>query len=200
MRISPIFSKDDFVPEQMEFAGLKQRNGGPDAPLADLVETVRLVIANLETRHHRGRSLRLDSAPHTRPVRAEASEIHLAATHLFENRLEDVPEGGALMIEAFTTILDESHPKVFLGGSIPGEYTMLAVSDSGPGKDREALSRMFQAPLQGEEPDGFTARGLYLVRDIVQRWGGYIWSYSESGHGTQVEVFLPVARHPRIGS
>jgi|GEM_PF-2268015 len=191
-----ILSKDDLMPNPLESVVVDDREGSPDQPWADLVETVRQTIETLESSLERDIQFQVDIAPGTSLVRGEPAEIRIATLCLVGNRLEAVPDGGVLLVETFTTVLDESHPKVFMGEGNPGEYTVMAVSDSGLGMDREALSRMFKAPPAGVESGGLTTCGLHLVRDIVERWGGHIWKYSEPGHGTQVEVFLPVVRVP----
>lgn len=103
-----------------------------------------------------------------------------------------MPNGGVLLIEIFSTTLNDAHPKVFLGDARPGEYTVLAVSDSGPGMDPSALAHIFEMPPQVEGAETQPRSGLCLVRDIASWCGGHVWVYSEPGHGTQFEIFFPV--------
>ena len=73
----------------------------------------------------------------------------------------------------------------------PGDYALLTVKDEGTGMDKETLGRVFDPFFTTKEVGRGNGLGLPSSYGIIKAHGGYIDIYSEKGHGTSVNIYLP---------
>jgi PAS domain S-box-containing protein len=127
-------------------------------------------------------------------VSADRGKVEQVLMNLVVNAQDAMPGGGRLSISVSRVTLDGEHCKTH-GGSKPGEYIQLSVTDTGMGIDEETSKHIFE-PFFTTKNDMGTGLGLATVYGIVKQHGGNIWFVSRPGHGTEFQVYLPAARAP----
>jgi len=127
------------------------------------------------------------------PVLVDASQLTTALLNLALNARDAMPYGGKLMLETCDVSLDEAYARA--NGEVrPGQYVMVAVSDTGRGIPAAIRDRVFDPFFTTKAPGKGTGLGLSMVYGFVKQSGGHIKIYSEEGQGTSIKIYLPQAR------
>jgi PAS domain S-box-containing protein len=122
----------------------------------------------------------------------DAGQLESALVNLAVNARDAMRERGKLILEAENAALDrayaQSHAEVK-----PGDYIMLAVSDTGCGMTPDIVERAFE-PFFTTKPEGKgTGLGLSQVFGFASQSDGHVKIYSEPDRGTTVRLYLPRA-------
>jgi PAS domain S-box-containing protein len=122
----------------------------------------------------------------------DLTQLESALLNLCVNARDAMPGGGKLIIETGAATLDSDYAELNPDVT-PGQYILVAVSDTGCGISPENLSRVFDPFFTTKEVGKGTGLGLSMVYGFAKQSQGHIKIYSEPGHGTSVKLYLPKA-------
>jgi PAS domain S-box-containing protein len=121
------------------------------------------------------------------PVQFESAILNLCI-----NARDAMPHGGSLIIEVDNTVLNKEDART-PDEVEPGEYVVVAVSDTGSGMSAETVAHAFDPFYTTKPPGSGSGLGLSMVYGFIRQSKGHIKICSELGRGTTVRIYLPRA-------
>jgi signal transduction histidine kinase len=155
---------------------------------AMVIDAARLLRPTLGEQIEIESMLAHDSAP----ALIDPSQLSTAILNLALNARDAMPNGGKLTLETKNVVLDENYAGMNSEVN-PGNYVMIAVSDSGEGIPTRLLEKVFEPFFTTKDIGKGSGLGLSMVYGFVKQSNGHIKIYSEEGHGTTVKLYLPQA-------
>jgi len=175
----------DLVRQLLAFA--RQQTTSPK--VLDLNETISGMLKILRRIIGEDIELAWVPGPDVKRVKIDPSQLDQILANLTVNARDAIAGIGKITIETHNVEIDESYCSVNPGLS-PGDYVMIAFSDTGSGMDAHTLSQIFE-PFFTTKPVGKgTGLGLSTVYGIIQQNQGHITVYSEPGKGTTFKIYL----------
>ena len=135
-------------------------------------------------------SIEVTGAPSLWPIEVDLPQLETCLINLAINARDAMPNGGKLTIDVLNQSLDaqysRTNPEV-----PPGQYVLIAVSDTGEGMTADVITRAFEPFFTTKEVGRGTGLGLSQVYGFVKQSGGNVKIYSEAGLGTTVKMYFP---------
>jgi PAS domain S-box-containing protein len=124
-------------------------------------------------------------------VEVDRSQIEQVLLNIYVNAWQAMPSGGNLFLETKPSELDDAYASP--NEAMPGYYAKVSITDTGIGMDGETRLRIFDPFFTTKEKGRGTGLGLASVYGIIKNHGGFITVYSEVGHGTTFNFYLPLS-------
>jgi len=125
-------------------------------------------------------------------VEADRSQIEQVLLNMYINAWQAMPpNGGELYLETKIVTVDDVFCKTHQ--TMPGRYVMVSITDTGAGMNEAVRLRIFDPFFTTKEKSRGTGLGLASAYGIIKNHGGMITVYSEVGHGTTFNIYLPVS-------
>jgi signal transduction histidine kinase/CheY-like chemotaxis protein len=125
-------------------------------------------------------------------IKADQGQIEQVLLNLYVNASDAMPGGGDLFLKTMNVTDKDMKNKPYEAES--GNYVFLTVTDTGTGMDKETIERIFEPFFTTKGMSKSTGLGLASAYGIIKAHGGYIDVYSERGHGTNFEIYLPASK------
>ena len=121
----------------------------------------------------------------------DATELESAVLNLALNARDAMTDGGKLTIETANISVDQTYAD---NHEIkPGQYVMVAVSDTGTGMTPEVIKKAFDPFFTTKGAGKGSGLGLSMVYGFARQTGGHVRIYSEPGEGTTIRLYIPRA-------
>ncbi|RWC81136.1 MAG: response regulator [Mesorhizobium sp.] len=163
-------------------------------PLApQVVDTNRLLTGMSDLlRRALGEGIRIETvlAGGLWKTHADPSQLENAILNLAVNARDAMDNDGKLTIETVNSHLDEAYASTH-AELAPGQYVMIAVTDTGAGMSPEVIAKAFEPFFTTKPANKGTGLGLSQVFGFVKQSGGHVNIYSEPGEGTTIKIYLP---------
>jgi len=126
---------------------------------------------------------------------ADEAQLELALMNLIINARDAMPDGGNISVTGENKELTGRSEM----GTPPGQYVVLAVTDTGCGIAPEMIEQVMEPFFTTKEVGKGTGLGLSMVYGFARQSGGAIRIRSDVGEGTRVEIWLPRAPEAEQG-
>jgi CheY-like chemotaxis protein len=115
-------------------------------------------------------------------------QIEHVILNLAINARDAMPDGGTLTISTANTALGPHSASADLP---PGDYVIVAVTDTGTGMSDEVMEKVFEPFFTTKPPGQGSGLGLSQVYGVASQSGGGVRIDSVPGKGTTVSVLFP---------
>lgn len=127
-------------------------------------------------------------------VEADRRQLEQVFLNIFVNAWQAMPSGGDLFLETEPVFLETQYCRSHQIAA--GRYIKIAFTDTGTGMDETTLQKVFDPFFTTKEKSRGTGLGMASAYGIIKNHGGTITVYSETGHGSTFNIYLPMTEKP----
>lgn len=145
-------------------------------------------------------------SPDIKNIVGDPTQIHQVFMNLCTNAKQAMEKSGGILTVELSEIDLDQEPDSRTLGLQESAYIKLAVSDTGPGINKNEINRIFEPYYSTKGKGEGSGLGLAMVHGIIASHNGAVAVESEPGRGTAFYVYLPVdpsealSEHPSEGS
>lgn len=121
----------------------------------------------------------------------DPNQLENAILNLAVNARDSMPGGGRLTIETSNAYLDEAYILRAGADVKPGQFVLVAVSDTGEGMPPDVRDKAFEPFFTTKAAGAGSGLGLSMVYGFVRQSDGHVQIYSEIGQGTTIKMYFP---------
>jgi len=120
----------------------------------------------------------------------DAGQLENSILNIAINARDAMPAGGTLTIEMANVEIRDDF-SVGQAAIEPGQYVLLALTDTGVGMTEAVVDRVFEPFFTSKDVGEGSGLGLSMVYGFVKQSGGYVKIHSEVGNGTMIKLYFP---------
>ncbi|MCJ7771573.1 MAG: response regulator, partial [Desulfobacterales bacterium] len=121
----------------------------------------------------------------------DRGQIEQVFMNLYVNAWQAMHDKGEIFVHTENIVIDADYTQQF--EVIPGKYIKISVTDTGIGMSKEIQQKIFNPFFTTKEKERGTGMGLSSTYGIIKNHGGFITVYSEPGHGSTFNIYLPAS-------
>jgi two-component system cell cycle sensor histidine kinase/response regulator CckA len=163
--------------------------------ILDLNQVLSDLLGTLQHLMGEAVDVRIVPAIGLKTVKIDPGQMEQVIVNIAMNAAEAMPNGGKLTLETANVSLDEEFVRPFPGLK-PGDYVVVAITDTGTGMSNEVRARVFEPFFSTKDVGQGTGLGLATCYGIVKQSDGHISVYSEVARGATFRIYLPQVAPP----
>lgn len=112
---------------------------------------------------------------------------------LYKDKIEQVFFN--IILNAGAAMSGKKNRILYIKTSVSEAHTLIEISDTGPGIDKENINKIFDPFFTTKEVDQGTGLGLYISYTIIKDHDGKIWAENNKWGGATFFIKLPILKN-----